>query len=61
MSVLTKLSAALDDMTPGEQDIARFMLQHPELVFQLTSVDLATAIGTSQSSIVKFSKKQGYQ
>lgn len=61
MTILTKISAALSDMTPGEQDIARFVLEQPVQVCQLTSVELATAIGTSQSSIVKFSKKQGLE
>ncbi|MEL5616375.1 MurR/RpiR family transcriptional regulator [Serratia marcescens] len=59
MTILTKISASLGDMTPGEQSIARFILEQPEQVCQLTSVELATAIGASQSSIVKFSKKQG--
>lgn len=47
-------------MTAGEQQIARFILDNPGRVCQLTSSELALTIGASQSSIVKFSKKLGF-
>ncbi|AYJ96707.1 TPA: MurR/RpiR family transcriptional regulator [Klebsiella pneumoniae] len=59
MTILTRISAALDNMTLHEKQIARFILEQPERVCQLTSSELAEVIGTSQSGIVKFSKKQG--
>ncbi|KAA8997783.1 MurR/RpiR family transcriptional regulator [Affinibrenneria salicis] len=59
MTILTKISAALTDMTPVEQQIARFVLEHPVQVCQLTSIELASLVGASQSGIIKFSKKQG--
>lgn len=60
MTILTRISAALDNMTLHEKQIARFILEQPERVCQLTSSELAEVIGTSQSGIVKFSKNKGW-
>lgn len=59
MTILTRIAAALDNMTFRETQIARFILEQPERVCQLTSSELGDEIGASQSSIVKFSKKLG--
>ena len=60
MSVLKLLEARLPAMTEADRQIARFILDDPERMLGLSSTALAKQIGRSQSSVVKFSQKQGY-
>lgn len=60
MSVLQVISAKLSDMTEGERQIGKFILDHPEQVLKLSSAGLAQAIQRSQSSVIKFSQKLGF-
>src|SRR5690606_33266859 len=59
MSILTKIQARLDDMSPGDRQIGAYILDNPESMLKLTSAGLAAEIGRSQSSVVKFSRKLG--
>ena len=61
MSVLKLLSAKLQSMTDADRQIAQFILDDPERMLQLSSSALAAAIGRSQSSVVKFSQRQGFE
>ena len=61
MSVLKLLEAKLTSMTEADRQIAQFILDDPEKMLGLSSSALAKQIGRSQSSVVKFSQKQGYQ
>ncbi|KKB80855.1 RpiR family transcriptional regulator [Devosia soli] len=61
MSILKILSAKIDAMTQADQQIARFILDHPEQMLTMSSAALAEATGRSQSSVVKFSQKLGYE
>jgi len=60
MSILKVLGAKLESMTPADQQIARFIIDHPEQMLTLSSQGLADVTGRSQSSVVKFSQKLGY-
>ncbi|WEX11248.1 MurR/RpiR family transcriptional regulator [Chelativorans sp. AA-79] len=60
MSVLRKISAKLDDMTPADRQIGQFILDNPDQMLRLSSTALAAVTGRSQSSVVKFSQKLGY-
>jgi DNA-binding MurR/RpiR family transcriptional regulator len=60
MSILVKIAATLDQMSPGDRQIGQFIVKSPEQVLRLSSASLATETGTSQSSIVKFSQKLGF-
>ena len=60
MSVLVKIEATLDTMSPGDRQIGQYIVERPEQVLRLSSAALATETGTSQSSIVKFSQKLGF-
>lgn len=60
MSILKILEAKLDSMTQADRQIARFILDHPERMLAMSSATLAEATGRSQSSVVKFSQKLGY-
>jgi DNA-binding MurR/RpiR family transcriptional regulator len=60
MSILKIISAKIEAMTQADQQIARFILDHPERMLTMSSAALAEATGRSQSSVVKFSQKLGY-
>lgn len=61
MSCLIKIRALQDELSPNERKIARFILENPALIRDYSSQNLANSVGVSQSSIVKFSQKLGYQ
>lgn len=60
MSILKILGAKLDTMTLADRQIAQFIIDNPEQMLTLSSAALAEATGRSQSSVVKFSQKLGY-
>ena len=60
MSVLKVIQAKLDSMTDAERQIGQFIIDDPDRMVQLSSAELAAATGRSQSSVVKFSQKIGY-
>lgn len=60
MSVLVKIEATLDTMSPGDRQIGQYIVERPEQVLRLSSAALAVETGSSQSSIVKFSQKLGF-
>lgn len=61
MSILKILGAKIESMTQADRQIARFILDHPEEMLAMSSAALAEATGRSQSSVVKFSQKLGYE
>lgn len=61
MSILKILGAKIESMTQADRQIARFILDHPERMLTMSSAALAEATGRSQSSVVKFSQKLGYE
>ncbi|WP_176083941.1 MurR/RpiR family transcriptional regulator [Martelella sp. HB161492] len=60
MSVLKVIEAQLDGMAPADRQIGSFILENPGSVVRLSSAELATQTGRSQSSVVKFSQKLGF-
>lgn len=60
MSILKLLGAQLETMTPADRQIAQFIIDNPERMLALSSAALAEETGRSQSSVVKFSQKMGY-
>lgn len=61
MSCLAKIHAFHDQLSPNEKKIARFILDNSALLRDYSSQNLASSVGVSQSSIVKFSQKLGYK
>jgi len=61
MSSLLKIRAERDRMSAIERRIADFLLENAQLLRDYSSQQLADAIGTSQSSVVKFSQKLGFK
>lgn len=61
MSPLLKIRAERDRMSAIERRIADFLLDNAQLLRDYSSQQLAEAVGTSQSSVVKFSQKLGFK
>ncbi len=61
MSPLLKIRAERDRMSAIERRIADFLLENAHLLRDYSSQQLASALGISQSSVVKFSQKLGFK
>ena len=61
MSSLLKIRAERDQMSAIERRIADFILSESHLLRDYSSQQLASALGISQSSVVKFSQKLGFK
>ncbi len=60
-SPLLKVRAGRDRMSAIERRIADFLLDNAHLLRDYSSQQLASALGISQSSVVKFSQKLGFK
>jgi DNA-binding MurR/RpiR family transcriptional regulator len=61
MSPLIKIRSERDQMSAIERRIADFVLENAQLLRDYSSQQLASALGVSQSSVVKFSQKFGFK
>lgn len=61
MQPLLKIRAERDGMSAIERRIADFILDNAHLLRDYSSQQLASALGISQSSVVKFSQKLGFK
>lgn len=60
-SVLEKIKLQLSDLTPGQKDVADFVLKNP-LKFLVRSVrELENDLGVSKSTVVRLSQRLGYE
>lgn len=60
MTVMRKILANIDWMSPADREIGRFIVDHPDKMLGLSSSALAQETGRSQSSVVKFAQRLGY-
>ncbi|QXT40444.1 MurR/RpiR family transcriptional regulator [Gymnodinialimonas ceratoperidinii] len=60
MSILTLMQAQLETFSAGERQIANTILDDPDMMARLSSIELARKSGRSQSSVVKFCQKLGF-
>ena len=58
---LVKIRSERDQMSAIERRIADFILENAHLLRDYSSQQLASALGVSQSSVVKFSQKFGFR
>ena len=58
---LVKIRSERDQMSAIERRIADFILDNAHLLRDYSSQQLASALGISQSSVVKFSQKLGFK
>ncbi len=61
MSPLLKIRSERDQMSAIERRIADYVLENAHLLRDYSSQQLASALGISQSSVVKFSQKLGFK
>ncbi len=61
MPPLLKIRSERDQMSAIERRIADFILENAHLLRDYSSQQLASALGISQSSVVKFSQKLGFK
>lgn len=61
MPPLVKIRSERDQMSAIERRIADFILENAHLLRDYSSQQLASALGISQSSVVKFSQKIGFK
>ena len=61
MSCLLKIRAARGHLSTSEKKLADFILANSALIRDYSSQQLASSVGVSQSSVVKFSQKLGYK
>jgi DNA-binding MurR/RpiR family transcriptional regulator len=61
MVSLLKIRGMLEQMSVIERKLADFILENANLLRDYSSQQLADAVGTSQSSVVKFCQKLGYK
>lgn len=59
MSVLNEITWLLPELAENQKKIARYILNFPEKVLDMSSSSFAEVTGVSQSAIVKFSQKIG--
>ena len=58
---LVKIRSERDQMSAIERRIADFILDNAHLLRDYSSQQLASALGISQSSVVKFAQKSGFK
>jgi DNA-binding MurR/RpiR family transcriptional regulator len=61
MSCLLKIRTSREQMATSEKKLADFILANAALIRDYSSQQLASSVGVSQSSVVKFSQKLGYK
>jgi len=61
MAAFSKIRALLPSLSNSEEKLANFILRSPAALRDLSSQKLATSVGVSQSSVVKFAQKLKYK
>jgi len=56
-----KIRAVYDSLKTAERKAVDFLLEHPDEIAQLTIVDFADQAGCSEATIVRLSKRLGYE
>lgn len=58
---ISKLNTIRQNLTPSEMKVADYIVDHLDKMKTVTSQQLAEATGIGQSTIIRFSKKLGYE
>lgn len=61
MAVFSKIKALLPSLSSSEEKLANYILSSPTALRDLSSQKLASTVGVSQSSVVKFAQKLKYK
>ncbi|MED4270976.1 MurR/RpiR family transcriptional regulator [Geobacillus stearothermophilus] len=54
LGLLAKIKQQMERFSPAEKKVAAYILDHAELVPNMTTKDLAQAADTSEASVVRF-------
>lgn len=60
MTLARQIADRIDSLTPAQQDLARYILDHNEQVAFMTARQLADAAGQSDAAVVRFARAVGY-
>ncbi|SES97013.1 transcriptional regulator, RpiR family [Natronincola peptidivorans] len=60
MSCILKIREVYQELTPTEQKIANYVIEHGDQVSVLSAAELGELVKTSPPSIVRFARKLGY-
>ena len=58
---LPLIRGRLPGLRPSEQKVARFIMGNPEDVVNMSSVELGSAAGVSESTVIKCSQRLGFE
>jgi DNA-binding MurR/RpiR family transcriptional regulator len=61
MAAFSKIKALLPSLSSSEEKLAQYILNSPSALRDLSSQKLASTVGVSQSSVIKFSQKLKYK
>lgn len=61
MTTFVKIKAIRKSLSRSEAKLANFTLNSPNVIRDLSSIELAKVVNVSQSSVVKFAQKLGYK
>jgi RpiR family transcriptional regulator, carbohydrate utilization regulator len=59
-TLLDRIAGLVDELRPSEQDVARYILRHPNLVINLSFPEIAAKVGVSQPTIARFCVAAGF-
>lgn len=60
MSSIVRIENLMETFTPSEKKLANYIIDNLDTISNLSTSELATYAGTSPSSVIRFSRKLGY-
>lgn len=60
MSCILKIREVYQELTPTEEKIANYVMEHGDEIVSLSAAELGELVGTSAPSVVRFARKLGY-
>lgn len=61
MSSILRINNLMESFTPSEKKLAKYIINNLDAVSNLSSAELADYAGTSAASVIRFSRKLGYE
>lgn len=60
-ATLARMNSVLPSLRPAEQRVAQFILKNPRLAVEMSITETASAVGTSETSVVRLAKTIGFR
>lgn len=61
MSSIVRIENLMESFTPSEKKLANYIIDNLDTISNLSTSELATYAGTSPASVIRFSRKLGYE